>query len=130
VTERDPAALANAVEDFRRARFRAKIEQVLALFSGESTELLRYEDVRKGLRATNAVPRGLRDVPLDAIVGSVGRYNDFTRSLMPPRQDDDAARWARVRAAMEATGLPPIEVYQIGTAYFVLDSDHRVPAAR
>jgi hypothetical protein len=63
-------------------------------------------------------------------VGSVGRYDDFTRSFLP-RRDSDAGRWARVKAAtLDLTGLPPIEVYQIGQAYFVLDGNHRVSVAR
>jgi nucleotide-binding universal stress UspA family protein len=33
-------------------------------------------------------------------------------------------------AATGLTGLPPIEVYQIGEAYFVLDGNHRVSVAR
>ncbi|NIU60739.1 MAG: universal stress protein, partial [Pseudomonas stutzeri] len=60
----------------------------------------------------------------------MGRYNDFTRSFLP-RQDSDQERWAKVHvAATGLVGLPPIEVYQIGEAYFVLDGNHRVSVAR
>ena len=31
--------------------------------------------------------------PLDAIVGSVGRYQDFTRTFLP-KHDSDQDRWA------------------------------------
>lgn len=120
----------DAVGDFRRARFRAKVEQVLARLSGRSAELLEYEQVRRRLRATNPVSRGLQNIPIDAIVGSVGRVADFTRSFLP-RQDDDESRWAKVKVAMTGpVGLPPIEVYQIDQAYFVLDGNHRVSVAR
>jgi nucleotide-binding universal stress UspA family protein len=60
----------------------------------------------------------------------VGRYTDFTRSFLP-RQDEDEDRWAKVKIAMtDLTGVPAIEVYQIGDAYFVLDGNHRVSVAR
>jgi nucleotide-binding universal stress UspA family protein len=122
--------LSEAKEDFRRARFRAKLEQILAFVRGQSADLLPYEDVRKKLRATSEIPRGLQSIPVDAIVGSVGRYDDFTRSFLP-RTDQDERRWANVKLAMtDPTGLPPIEVYQIGQAYFVLDGHHRISVAR
>ena len=48
-----------------------------------------------------------------------------------PRQDSDSGRWAGVKVAVtELGGLPPIEVYQIGEVYFVLDGNHRVSVAR
>jgi len=118
-----------AVEDFRAARRRAALEEILARLTGKSAELLSYEDVRRKLRATGATPRGVRDIPLDAIVGSVGRYSDFTRSFLP-KQKSDEERWAQVGVAAKSTELPAIEVYQIGEAYFVLDGNHRVSVAR
>lgn len=45
--------------------------------------------------------------------------------------DSAAERWMRVKAGMLAMqGLPPIEVYQVGEAYFVRDGHHRVSVAR
>ncbi|MBN1812486.1 MAG: universal stress protein [Anaerolineae bacterium] len=122
--------LASAIQDFRRARSRAKLEQVMASLTGASTELLNYEEVRQKLKGTRTTSRGLQDIPINAIVGSVGRYSDFTRSFLP-RQDADEGRWAGVEAAMtDMTGLPPVEVYQIGEAYFVMDGNHRVSVAK
>ena len=122
--------LASAVQDFRRARRQARLERVMARLTGASTDLLNYEDVRQKLKGSRTTSRGLQDIPIDAIIGSVGRYTDFTRSFLP-RQDEDQTRWARVgRAMSNPTGLPPVEVYQIGEAYFVLDGNHRVSVAR
>jgi nucleotide-binding universal stress UspA family protein len=119
-----------AVGDFKRARERAALQEILARLTGKSTELLSYEDVRHKLRARGVASRGLRDIPLDAIVGSVGRYHDFTRNFLP-KQDSDQDRWARVHLAThDLAGLPPIELYQIGEAYFVHDGHHRVSVAR
>jgi len=121
--------IASAAQDFRRARRRADLQEIMARLTGRSVALLSYEDVRQKLKAEESGARTLKDIPLDAIVGSVGRYNDFTRSFLP-RQDSDEDRWARVKVAVDARGLSPIDVYQIGQAYFVRDGNHRVSIAR
>jgi len=102
----------------------------MARLTGASTELLNYEEVRQKLKGTRTTSRGLQNIPIDAIVGSVGRYTDFTRSFLP-RRDTDQSRWTGVEAAMtDMTGLPPVEVYQIGDTYFVMDGNHRVSVAK
>ncbi|MFQ5921531.1 MAG: universal stress protein [Anaerolineales bacterium] len=119
-----------AVRDFRRARRKAALERVLARLAGKSTDLLSYDDVRKKLKGRETSKLELKEISLDSIVGSVGRYRDFSRGFLP-RQDSDSGRWARVKVVVtELGGLPPIEVYQIVEAYFVLDGNHRVSVAR
>ena len=117
------------LREFDRARLQADWEQVLALITGKSVDLIAYEEVRKKLNAQVTPNRTLKDIPLDAIVGSVGRAADFTRQFHPLR-DNDAVRWERIREVAENAGVPPIEVYQIGEAYFVADGNHRVSIAR
>jgi nucleotide-binding universal stress UspA family protein len=119
-----------AIQDFQAARQRAAVQEVLARFTGKSSRLLSYDDVAEKLKLRVRAERGVQQIPLDAIVGSVGRYTDFTRSFLP-REMKDQQRWARVKAAMEeGAGLPPIEVYKVGEAYFVVDGNHRVSIAR
>jgi nucleotide-binding universal stress UspA family protein len=127
----NPIGFASALGDFHEARRRAALEAVTARLTGKSVDLFAYEEVRQKLKARgSSALRGLQDIPLDAIVGSVGRYNDFTRHFLP-RRDSDQHRWARVKAQVtNMGGLPPIEVYQIGEAYFVRDGNHRVSVAR
>lgn len=119
-----------AIQDFQAARQKAAIQDVLARFTGKSTQLLSYEDVAAKLKLRARSDRGVQHIPLDAIVGSVGRDTEFTRTFLP-RGAVDQQRWARVKAAMqEDAGLPPIEVYKVGEVYFVLDGNHRVSIAR
>ncbi|RLC75127.1 MAG: universal stress protein, partial [Chloroflexi bacterium] len=84
-----------AIQDFHRARNQAKLQQIVARLTGKPSDLLSYEEVRRKLKARASGTRTLKTIPLDAIVGSVGRYNDFTRTFLP-RQDSDKERWARV----------------------------------
>ncbi|MBL6983120.1 MAG: ParB N-terminal domain-containing protein, partial [Anaerolineales bacterium] len=120
----------SAVSDFREARRKAALQGVMARITGKPTELLSYEEVRQKLHALESGVQKLRDIPLDAIVGSVGRYTDFSRDFLP-LMDSDQDRWAHVMAkATGLTGLPPIDVYKIGEVYFVSDGNHRVSVAR
>ena len=122
--------LSSAIQDFRDARRLASLKAVFARLRGKHPGLMSFEQVRHQLRASGAHQRGLQDIPLDAIVGSVGRYDDFTREFLP-RFNEGEGRWARVKLAVEQPrGLPPIDVYKIGDAYFVLDGNHRVSVAR
>lgn len=124
------SAFWRAAQDFRRLRQKADLEALLARLTGQSVALLPYEEVRQQLRAQAMSDQGLHDIPLDAIIGSAGRYTDFTRTFLP-RHDADEERWARVLIATnELAGLAPIEVYQIGEAYFVKDGHHRISVAR
>ena len=119
-----------AVDDFKRARCRAALQSIVSHLTGKSSELLSYEEVRQKLRGRENSTHKLEDIPLEAIIGSVGRYKDFTRDFLP-RKNVASDRWIRVKLAMiDSSGVPPIEVYRIGEFYFVLDGYHRVSVAR
>ena len=90
-----------AVHHFRSARLRADLERIRAGLSGKSADLLSYEEVRQKVKAIETSKRELRDIPLDAIVGSVGRYKDFTRHFLP-RVDKDEQRWAKILTFAES----------------------------
>lgn len=100
------------IHEWEQARRSAFVQQVLAAFTQRSTDLLPFEDVRQGLHLSTMHYLGLQDVPLDHIVGSVGRYRDFTRAFFP-RQASLRERWQWVSwlATMDQ-GLPPIELYK------------------
>ena len=115
---------------FDTARSRAFWREMINLLRGKSAELLSFEDIRTRLRLRQESYKGLQEVPLDKIVGSVGRYRDFTRDFLP-KKNEMKDRWSRVYAeASGFQGLPPIELYKIGDAYFVRDGNHRVSVAR
>jgi hypothetical protein len=115
---------------WKQARRVAFAQDVLAAFTKRPADLLPFEEVRQKLQLSNMRYLGLQDVPLDHIVGSVGRYQDFTRAFLP-RWDDLQDRWQRIdRLVITGADLPPIELYKVGQVYFVRDGNHRVSVAR
>jgi hypothetical protein len=115
---------------FQNARMRAFWQDMMGLLRGQPAELLSFEDIRTRLRLHEESYRGLQDVPLDRIIGSVGRYKDFSRNFLP-RSGEMQERWSRVYAqANSMEGLPPIELYKVDDVYFVRDGNHRVSVAR
>ena len=128
--EKLPLNLMHAVQDFRSARQKATLREIIARFTGENTELLSYEEVRHKLKAQVGPQKILKEIPINAIIGSVNRYQDFSRDFLPGKNIDEE-RWANIELAnYSMVGLPPIEVYQIDEAYFVSDGNHRVSVAK
>jgi len=120
-----------AFERFAKERGRADRQDFLARIVGKNDDLLPLASLTHILQAHQQIVRDEAVmIPLEKIVGSVGRYRDFTRDFRP-RERVSADRWVRVfRAMTSLEGVPPIEVYRLGDVYFVSDGNHRVSAAR
>lgn len=74
--------------------------------------------------------RGVRTVPLQAVVGSVGRYQDFDDNFQP-KSHLPAERMEKIKKAMrEGRVLEPVRLYQIKDEFYVLDGNHRISAAK
>ena len=107
------------------------MELLKQLFSGKSVnEAKSFRENQACEGAFDHVDRGICNVPLDRIVGSVGRYHDFDRQFklkghVPPD------RLIRVKEAMrQGRSLPPVKLYKIKDEYYVLDGNHRISAAK
>ena len=104
--------------------------ELLSQLTGRHTDLLNFDEIRSRLHLHEEHYEGVHDVPLEQIAGSVGRYKDFTASFLP-RKSGMKERWSRVYAlANSLEGPPPIELYKVGSVYFVRDGNHRVSVAR
>jgi len=118
--------------DFTRASRRARLRALVARIRREqaSNRLLSFDEVRREHAANNRLHRGTRVVEVDQIIGSVGRYDEFDRSFLPARASI-GERWKRIdRVFHRAEDFPPVELYKLGDAYFVMDGHHRVSVAR
>ncbi|MCA9976031.1 MAG: hypothetical protein KC413_09795 [Anaerolineales bacterium] len=118
-----------AIENFHQARRQAVIDKLTASLTGRPLEMLPFDPVRTELRQQNPFYRGLQEIPLDLIVGSVGRYREFTRRFMP-LSDNLVQRWTNIDLMAEEIGWPPIDAYLVGGVFFANDGNHRVSVAR
>lgn len=126
-----PYSAAVAASKFDRLQSRRLIPSLLRLFSQKPDEtLLSFDQVQELLRSRQEIDRGIQTIPINHIVGSVGRYRDFDRAFLP-LDGADEERWKRLDVALnELRNLPPIDVYKIGDVYFVRDGNHRVSVAK
>lgn len=117
---------------YTRARRKAFLHSMLAAIQGHAhaNDLMAYDEVRHKVKAGMPNYRGITQVPLDRIVGSVNRYRDFDRAFLPT-QGHTRSRWRRVGEAFYSDiNLPPVTLYKVGEVYFVVDGNHRVSVAR
>ena len=116
--------------DFHTARRKAFWREVFSFLGGRPNRLLSWREVCDKLGVRGQIYRGMQTIPLDRIIGSVGRYLDFDRAFLPT-QGITADRWRSIaRAHYDDISLPPVKLYKIGDAYFVLDGNHRISVAR
>jgi len=119
-----------ARQDFGKLRKKEIIARILSLLKAQKDEMLSLGDVRSLLKPESEYYRGMQAVPIERIVGSEGRYNDFNRAFLP-RHDKLMMRWTRVDVAhYRNVILPPIKLFEIGGVYFVRDGNHRVSVAK
>jgi hypothetical protein len=96
----------------------------------KASEVKSFKEKQNKEEAFEYVKRGTRTIPIDQIVGSVGRYRDFDgtfrpRSHLPPERFDN------IREILRAgKSLPPVDLYQIKNEFYVLDGNHRIAAAK
>ncbi|MFN2137043.1 MAG: hypothetical protein ACK2UK_13875 [Candidatus Promineifilaceae bacterium] len=119
-----------AHQDFERQFRRGFWRKMSNWLQGQSNELLEYDAVKRTLPFQGQRDLGMQTIPLEKIVGSVGRYRDFDRAFLPT-QRQTKGRWINIsRARYEDVELPAIDVYKVGDVYFVRDGNHRVSVAR
>ena len=57
-------AYLDALEDFQRARRRARLEMVASWLSGKSSEMLQYDEIRRNVQLTESAAVHLEDINL------------------------------------------------------------------
>jgi DNA-binding Lrp family transcriptional regulator len=96
----------------------------------EANGVKSFKDQQQKEAAFDHRDRGIRSVPLDRIVGSVGRYKDFDgRFRFKPAVPSD--RLAEIKKALRAgRTLGPVKLFEIKDEFYVLDGNHRIAAAK
>ncbi len=78
----------------------------------------------------NFIHSVISSVPLNQIVGSVGKCSAFN-SEFSLRSHVPQGRLISIKQAMrKGKSLPPVNLYKINEEYYVMDGNHRVAAAK
>jgi len=117
--------------DFSRVRLKAFWREITALVLRRPNELISFDQVKRSLKTFGENYRGVQTVRLDQIIGTATlRYNDFDRAFLPAH-GGNKSRWRKIdELYYEDVDLPPVQLYQVGAAYFVRDGHHRISVAR
>lgn len=116
--------------DFAKAKSKAFFNEIQHLLTPEEATLISLNDVKKLIKPQNETYVGMKTIPIEKVVGSEGRYQDFDNKFFP-KSSHLKNRWQHVdEAAIQAIDLPPIKVYEISGLYFVRDGNHRVSVAK
>jgi hypothetical protein len=117
-------------EDFEKAKSRGRIQSILSSLVRKNSDLLSLYAVTELIKPKNETYRGMQTIPVKNIIGSEGRYQDFSLAFYP-KKELLRARWRSIDLATKKyVILPPISVYKLGEWYFVRDGNHRVSVAK
>lgn len=72
---------------------------------------------------------GVKDIPVEHIIGTLNRGHDFDRSFRPLKRHL-GNRWVDTFITLQHDGWSPILVHKIGEDYYVEDGHQRVSVAR
>lgn len=119
-----------ASDDFDHAFWKGFWRKVISLLTGAKNELLPFDEVRRRMPMKGQHYIGLKEVPINQIIGSEGRYADFDRAFLPV-QNRTKERWINIdKAHYKQVNLPAVDLYKMGEVYFVRDGNHRISVAR
>lgn len=124
-----PISQEHAQREYTSALRRASLRKLTNLVRHQCNDLVPGNLVLDQLDLKSSKDLGIQNVPLQQIVGSVGRYKDFDLDFTP-RERASEARWMSVALAFyQGKRLSPVLLYKVGRAYFVADGNHRVSVA-
>lgn len=114
----------------RRRGFLAQVRNAIVARSPDRDALISLDDALNALGPSGVLGAWRAEVPVEAIVGSVARTDEFDREFRP-LTSRVRERWRAVMcASASGVGLPPVELTRLGDMYFVRDGHHRIAVAR
>ena len=115
---------------FSRAKTRGTWRMVLHKLLRKENKLQDLTQVAGNVKRRPAALSGVVNVPLDRIIGSEGRTDDFDGAFNPLKSHN-RDRWIGIAAARrQGTILPPVDLIQVGESFYVRDGNHRVSVAK
>ncbi len=119
-----------ALNQFRSSLRKGKIFRLKSKVLNHKQDLYDLNALKSELHRCGSSYAGIQIVPIHSIIGSEGRTADFDLGFHP-LNEASRDRWVNMAMAYLARlPLPPIQLIQVGDAYFVRDGHHRISVAR
>jgi hypothetical protein len=115
---------------YHRLFHAAKVGRWLGTLTGHSRSLRSVAQAIRGYHIVGQHHQGLQAVPVERIVGSEGRSEDFDGEFRPLNNHTQKRWYSIARARLNGVTLPAVALIRIGDAYYVRDGNHRVSVAR
>lgn len=127
---RDVEARRREAQAFRKALAKGLGRRFWSKLVGRDNALQDLRQVLAGMQVDGRSYIGIQSVAISQIRGSENRVDDFDADFNP-LQSHTMNRWISVAMArQQGVALPPVELVQLGQAYFVRDGHHRISVAR
>lgn len=119
-----------ALNQFRSALVKGRIFRLKRKVLNRKQDLYDLNALKRDLRVRGSCYSGIRVVTIGSIIGSECRAADFDMDFHP-LSEDAKERWVSIAVAhLSRLPLPPVQLIQIGDAYFVRDGHHRISVGR
>ena len=118
----------HAINEFNNVRFHALRNSWIAKLLRRDNSPKRFIDISSG-KFQNKRFTGIQNIPVDRIIGTFGREEDFDKNFRPLKKHL-RDRWIRAWLQLRRDGWTPILVHQVGEYFYVEDGHHRVSVAR
>ena len=123
-----PNKRSRAARKFFNLQTHALQDLLWAIATDQSTSLPTFPRQTPG-KSPNRKFIGVRDIPLEKIVGTVNSRSDFDHKFRPVKRSL-RDRWINIYLNFRKDDLTPIVVHKVGEIYYVEDGHHRVSVAR
>ena len=119
-----------ALNRFKSTLVMGKVSRLKSRIMHLPQSLYDLNALKPALCLRNSFYAGIQVVPVHSIIGSEGKVTDFDMGFHPI-QEGSRERWVGVAMAyISCLPLPPVELIQVGDAYFVRDGHHRISVSR
>jgi hypothetical protein len=119
-----------AVSRFNSTLFKGKTFRLKSKLLNHRPDLYDLNAIKPDLHVRGSFYAGIQVVRASAIIGSEGRASDFDMDFHP-MDEEMRERWVSLAIAyLSRLPLPPVQLIQVGEAYFVRDGHHRISVSR
>jgi len=118
------------LSQFKSTLFQGQVFRLIRKLLRRPHRLYDLNALKPDLHLRGSSYAGIQTVPMRSIIGSEGRTADFDMDFHP-LSPDACERWVNIAIAYSSClPLPPVQLIQVGNAYFVRDGHHRISVGR